>query len=174
MHTEQIISAARRNDRKAQTALYNMYRVSWYQICLRYNGSNAADVLQNALVKIFRKLDLFDPNKGSFKTWSSKVVVNENLMFLRQRANVFVNEEINEAVHTYDSDESALDRMSAKELIQLIHKLPAGYRTVFNLYVIEGYSHQEISQNLGISIGTSKSQLSKARKLLKRKLEVLL
>lgn len=144
-------------------------------ICLRYqNGRfDAEDCLQNALVKIFSKLSTFDPDKGKFEHWSSRVVTNENLIFLRKRKAFDNLDEAEDriAAPTHFSDEQAL---SPKQLTSIIQKLPEGYRTVFNLYVLDGYTHQEIAQILNISVGTSKSQLFKARKMLQQQLEVLL
>lgn len=172
----EIISRVLRKERAAQVQLYKQYQTTWYMICLRYHKSreDAQDVLQNALIKIFTKLEQFDIQKGNFKAWSSKVVVNENLMFLRSKVKTFKVDAIEDVLFIPDQSESALDILSAEELTKMIQKLPAGYRAVFNLYVIEGFSHQEIADMLDINIGTSKSQLSKARKLLQKQLESLL
>jgi len=171
-----IIARAKNKDRKAQGMLYAEFNVKWFMISLRYcsNRADASDVLQNALVKIFLKLDQFDSVRGNFSSWSSKIVVNESLMFLRQRSNAFKNVEVNDELLAFNENESPIDILSAEELTSLIQKLPDGYRTVFNLYVIEGYNHNEIADLLKITSGTSKSQLSKARKLLQQKLEVIL
>ena len=176
MTEKQIISRAKKRDRKAQTALYSTYQHKWYAICLRYNKNqaDAMDVLQNALINIFSKIDQFDEKRGNFKAWSNQIVVNENLMFLRKRVASFKVDEIHEDYQVEDRSESALDVLSAEELNKMVQRLPDGYRIVFNLYVIEGYNHKEIGERLGISPGTSKSQLFKAKKMLQKKLEVLL
>lgn len=176
MSENQIILAARKNDHNAQTQLYYKYKTVWYMICLRYNNceADALDVLQNALINIFSKLKQFDNQKGNFKSWSCKIVVNENLMFLRKKVSSFKVGFLEEHLHVQDRNETAIDMLSSEELIKMIQKLPEGYRAVFNLYVLEGYSHKEISKILGINIGTSKSQLYKAKKLLQHKLEVLI
>ena len=101
-------------------------------------------------------------------------MINENLMFLRKKVSAFKVDAIEEVLFVPDQRESALDILSAEELTKMIQKLPAGYRAVFNLYVIEGFNHQEIADILEIQTGTSKSQLSKARKLLQKQLEALL
>ena len=172
----EIISRVLKKERAAQVLLYKRYQTTWYMICLRYHRSkeDAQDVLQNALIKIFTKLEQFDTSKGNFKSWSSKVVINENLMFLRKKVSSFKVDAIDNLLFVPDQPESALDILSAEELTKMIQKLPPGYRTVFNLYIIEGFNHKEISKMLSIGIGTSKSQLSKARKLLQKQLEALL
>ena len=176
MSENEIISRVLKKERSAQVLLYKKYQTVWYMICLRYHNSkeDAQDVLQNALIKIYTKLDQFDIEKGNFKSWSSKVVINENLMFLRKKVKSFKVDAIDDVLFIPDQSESALDILSAEELTKMIQKLPAGYRAVFNLYVIEGFNHQEIADLLSINIGTSKSQLSKARKLLQKQLEALL
>jgi RNA polymerase sigma-70 factor (ECF subfamily) len=176
MTENQIIQAASKNDKNAQTRLYHLHKTNWYMICLRYNSceADAMDVLQNALIKIFTNLKQFESRKGKFKSWSGKIIVNENLMFLRKKIASFKVSFLEEHLHVEDTYESAIDILSAEELTKLIQKLPEGYRTVFNLYVLEGYSHKEISEILKISVGTSKSQLFKAKKLLQQKLEVLI
>ncbi len=157
----------------AQKELYLQYKHLWFTICLRYvhKREDALDVLQNALIKIFSKLNTFDSKLGNFKSWSTKVVVNESIMFQRKYWNTpevgGVNFElINETV---ESD--ALANLSLEYMTKLIQELPHGYRIVFNLYEIDGYSHKEIAEKLGISVGTSKSQLFKAKSILKKKLE---
>ncbi len=176
MAEAEIIKEAKKKSRKAQTWLYENYKNTWYAICLRYcrEVNDASDVLQNALVKIFTKMKQFDPDKGQLKSWSSKIVVNENLMHLRKTVDSFQMSDIQDEFHLEDTSETPLDRLSAKELSALIRALPKGYRTVFNLYVLDGYNHREIAVMLNISEGTSKSQLFKARKMLQEKLEVLI
>lgn len=176
MTETQLVKGLINGDRKAQTRCYEQYRSVWYSICLRYqnNSATALDCLQNALIKIFSKISQFDVEKGSFKSWSSRIVINENLMELRKRSSKAFVEDIEESYDLFDESESAVEMLSAQELTNMIQQLPAGYRTIFNMYVIEGYSHVEISKELGISAGTSKSQLFKARKLLQQQLEVLI
>lgn len=176
MSEEQIIHGVKQGDRDAQTALFTQYRSHWYMICLRYNkdANDALDALQNGLIKIYTKMHMFDLSKGSFKAWSSQVIVNENLMFLRKRTQSFKVEDISEINQIEQEGETPIDMLSAEELTKLVQLLPDGYRVVFNMYVMEGYSHAEIAEELGISSGTSKSQLFKARKLLQQRLEVLI
>ena len=171
-----MISKARKGEHKAQTLLYKNYRALWFSMCLRYNKNrdDALDALQNALINIFSNLDQFDSKKGSFKSWSTRIVVNENLMLLRKRSTEMNSVAMEEEIWHHWIEESSESSFSAQELMKMIQKLPQGYQAVFNLYVIEGYSHQEIAEILNVSIGTSKSQLFKAKKMLRSKLEVLI
>jgi RNA polymerase sigma factor (sigma-70 family) len=176
MSLDKIIRDTGKNNRKAQAQLYDEFGSLWYSICLRYNNNDedAQDALQNALIKIYTKIKQFDPEKGSFKSWSARIVVNENLMLLRKNKTNFVKAPDELSHELTDNSLLATDILSAGELTRLIQSLPEGYRMVFNLYVIEGYSHEEIAEKLGISQGTSKSQLYKAKQKLKQKLEVLI
>ncbi len=169
-----LIQGLKLKDRDAQTAAYKLYRTPWYMICLRYcsHKDDALDVLQNALIKIFSKIDQFDELRGSFKSWSSQIVVNENLQFLREkRQSIQLEEEAMQEAFIYEDEDTNI--LSSEELTKLIQQLPDGYRTVFNMYVMEGYTHNEIAAYLDIGVGTSKSQLSKARKMLQKSIEVL-
>ncbi len=156
--------------------LYSQYRQHWYLICLRYQPSStqADDALQNGLIKIFKNYHQFDQKRGDFKSWSSKIMVNENLMLIRKNKSIFAFDELANSDIPHDTSEGAIDRMSMEELVLLIQNLPDGYRSVFNLYVIEGYSHKEISELLNISVGTSKSQLHKAKKMLQTEIQIVL
>lgn len=161
-----IIQQCISGKRKAQRELYDKYRSVWFTVCLRYlnQRQDALDALQNSLVKIYSNLKSFDQTKGKFTTWSSRIVVNECLMLIRKRTKVKAPGE--ELLSFPASMPSAVEQLSAKEIVRLVQGLPDGYRTVFNLYAIEGYKHHEIAEMLGISVGASKSQLHKARKLL--------
>lgn len=172
----QLIKAAKRQKREAQNKLYEMYKRYWFAICLRYqrNRQDAEDCLQNGLVKIFSNIRQFNEAKGDFKSWSAKIIVNENLMFLRAMK---PTEELTESSGELDviwPETETEGALSTERLTKLIQQLPAGYRSVFNLYVVEGFSHKEISEILNISMGASKSQLSKARRMLRLQIEVLL
>ncbi len=136
MDEKQVIKQAQKNKRKAQTELYNRYKSVWFRICLRYNRdqNDAADVLQNALVKIFTKMSQFDVNKGSFQSWSSNIVVNENLMYLRKNKSQFVTDELNDEIQKIDDSETPFESLSRKELTKLISGLPEGSRLLSNFY----------------------------------------
>jgi RNA polymerase sigma-70 factor (ECF subfamily) len=172
----QLIKAAKKRKREAQNQLYDLYKRYWFAICLRYqtNRQDAEDCLQNGLVKIFSNIGQFNEKKGEFKSWSSKIIVNENLMLLRSMKNTEELTDSNAEVEMIWPETETVGALSAERLTKLIQQLPDGYRSVFNLYVVEGYSHKEISEILSISIGASKSQLSKARRMLRLQIEVLL
>jgi len=163
-----IIRLCKEGKQTAQRKLYDKYRSKWFVVCLRYHNhrQDALDALQNALIKIFSRLGDFNIELGTFGAWSTRIVVNECLMLLRKKKGGIFNVDGDRQDLVIATAPSVLDEMSAKEIVQLIQSLPDGYRVVFNLYAVEGYKHKEISAMLGISIGTSKSQLFKARKIL--------
>lgn len=175
MTEKRLIEQARRRNRKAQTELYERYRTYWYMLSLRYNRNehDAQDVLQEAMIQIFSKLDQFKGDRGTFKSWSGRIVINHCITFLRKNRPTQFADQLEDHGYLKEDDHTPIDLLSAEELMGVIRKLPDGYRTIFNLYVLEGYNHREISGMLNISEGTSKSQLFKAKKLLKEKLEVL-
>ena len=154
---------------EAQRRLYEKYRSMWFMICLRYvkEREDALDILQDSLVKIYTKLNQYDPNKGQFSTWSSKIVVNESIMFSKKKLKELGLDQLHEDSLLYAKEEEKLELLSAQELTKMVQELPEGYRLVFNLNVIEGYTHIEIVELLGISVGTSNSQLFKAKNILK-------
>lgn len=141
-------------------------------VCFRYMKSkeDAEDVLLEGFYKVFKNLKKFNyENENAFFGWVKRIMVNESLMKLRKNKEIQVlaiNEDLDQEV-----DVSPISELQAADLMQLIRTIPLGYRTVFNLYEVEGFSHQEISEELGISIGTSKSQLFKAKKMLREMLE---
>ena len=168
-----IIKLCIRGDEKAQRELYLGYRTKWYMMAMRYgkNKQQADDILQEGLIQVFNSLHLFDERKGNFGTWSTRILIYAALKFLKKYNWEDSFKNIEEALDYEDNQESIFEKLAAKELTVLIQQLPLGYRLVFNLYVMEGYAHREIAEELGISEGTSKSQLSKARKQLRAKLE---
>ena len=163
----QIIERCKNNDRKAQQALYDKYAALFFGICLRYisDRAEAEDVLVESFYKIFSKVSQYK-GEGSFEGWMRRVVVNESLMSIRKRKNLNLHVDIEKA-YTIKSDATALTDIGYQEILDLIAELPTGYRTIFNLYVIEGYKHREIAEQLDISINTSKSQLILAKKRLR-------
>jgi RNA polymerase sigma factor (sigma-70 family) len=161
-----LIKGCLENDRRMQQELYNRFAPKMYGVCLRYtgNGDDAQDVLQDGFVKVFRKLDSFR-SEGSFEGWIRRVFVNtaiEHVMRKHYMQPVTEREE-----NTLESKTlTALDGLSEKDILKLVQQLAPGYRAVFNLYVVEGYSHKEIGEMLDITEGTSKSQLSRAKVIL--------
>ncbi len=171
-----IIAKCLKKDRVAQRRLYDLYKNQWYTVCLRYASQreNANDILQNALIKIYDKINQYDAELGKFSSWSYKIVLNECYSYHRKQVSQLSEVEIKDDVDMTTNDVTPIDKLSAEELIRLVQKLPNGYRAVFNMYAVEGYSHKEIASKLGISEGTSKSQYFKAKKILKEKVEYLI
>lgn len=167
-----LARAISKGDPKAQSMLYERYSPKMLSICLRYMGDmmEAEDVMIEGFMRIFDKIGQFN-FKGSFEGWMRRIMVNEALMRLRGKK--MINVELEEVRQESSTAVSAESELNAQELLKLVNELPVGYRTVFNLYAIEGYSHAEIAEQLGISEGTSKSQLSRARALLQERLKVI-
>ena len=142
-------------------------------VCMRYSSSeaDAEDILQDTFVTVFRKLDTFK-GEGALGGWIRRIAINTALMHYRKNKKNKLYAEIEDAGIDLASTDNVFDAISAKHLMGLIQSLPSGYRMVFNLYGIEGYKHHEIAEKLGISEGTSKSQYSRARKMLIEKLEL--
>ncbi|MFD2203473.1 RNA polymerase sigma factor [Shivajiella indica] len=166
----EIIKGCLKGERKAQQHLYESYSKRFLAICLRYvkDKDLAEDTMIEGFMKIFEKLPQFE-SKGSFEGWMKRIMVTQSLLTLRNNRNL--NMEVYAETQLEISDSSyELNHLEADDLVQLIQELPIGYRTVFNLYAVEGYSHAEIGDLLGISESTSKSQLSRARNVLKQKI----
>ena len=163
-----LAKAVQRQDPKAQTRLYEKFSSKMLAVCTRYVGDKmeAEDVMIDGFMRVFDKIDQFT-FQGSFEGWIRKIMVNEALMYVRSKKMIIVDLEY---ATEETSDSSFSTDLEAADLMKLIEELPVGYRTVFNLYAIEGYNHLEIGEMLGISEGTSKSQLSRARAMLQAKL----
>ena len=168
----ELLEGCQKGNPRMQRALYEQYHRLLFGICLRYtdNRDDAQDILQEGMVKVFQHLDRFR-GAGSFEGWMRRIVIRTAIEHYRRRSRYFMVEI--DAAKEESLDADALSRLSREEMLGLIRQLPVGYRTVFNLYAIEGYTHQEIGEMLGISVGTSKSQLSRAKKLLQHQLECL-
>lgn len=153
-------------NRHYQEVFYKKYSQKMYNLCLAYTSSHddAKDVMQDGFVKAFTSLKHYQGN-GSLEGWVRKIIVNTAIDFYRKKSKEIKNINIDD-VHDLTYDVSVLDALHAKHLVDLIQKLPEGANLIFNLYVVEGYSHEEIAKKLDISIGTSKSQLSRAKSLL--------
>jgi len=166
---KKLIKKCKRNDRKAQSQIYQLYATKLFFLCLKYskNKQEAEDNLQNGFITIFSKIKQFKFS-GSFEGWMKRIIVNTALQTYRtQKVLSLVNENFIEDV-TVEVDE---DEISLDYLLSLIQGLPNRYRMVFNMYILDGYSHKEIAALLKISEGTSKSNLSRARAILKNKIE---
>ena len=162
-----LARAVQRKDPKAQTRLYEKFSSKMLAVCTRYVGdkTEAEDVMIDGFMRIFDKIDQFT-FQGSFEGWVRRIMVNEALMYVRSKKMIIVDLEY---ATEETSNASFSTDLEAADLMKIIEELPVGYRTVFNLYAIEGYNHQEIGEMLGISEGTSKSQLSRARVMLQAK-----
>lgn len=163
LNDEQLIRLCQTNDARAQQTLYERYVHKMYHVCFRYLGDSqeSEDAVTDGFVKVFSKIDTFEyRGKGSLDGWVKRIMINESLMLLRKRKTIQVDIDQILEIETDQLSDAQLHEM---EIMKLVYQLPKGYRTVFNLYVIEGYSHKEIAEKLGISENTSKSQLSKAR-----------
>ncbi len=167
-HETQLIRALKGSDPKAQRMLYEKFSGKLMSVCLRYVGDRmtAEDILVQGFMKIFDSVPQFR-EEGSFEGWMRRIMVNEALAYLRQQRRILDNVSIEEAAAVPDYT-YADQNLEASEIMEMIGKLPFGYRTVFNLYAIEGFTHLEIAETLGITESTSKSQLHRARAHLQK------
>lgn len=166
---EETIRKCASGDRKAQTALYNHFASKMYGVCLRYSKDNneAEDNLQDGFIRVFMKISQFG-FKGSFEGWMRRIMVNTSLEKFRRNNHLYPVEDMI-AFESVQVPEQTISAISADDLLKIIQELPPRYRMVFNLYAIEGYSHQEIAKLMKITEGTSKSNLSRARVILQKK-----
>ncbi len=169
LHENSLIWACKKGEREAQNTLFKRFGAKMFAVCKRYmkDQMDAEDVLMEGFVKVFLAIQDFK-EEGSLEGWIRRIMVNECLMSLRKRRIEYGMAE--EAVLVAEPA-TILEQLSSKEIQEHILRLPDGFRTVFNLYAIEGYSHAEIAERLGISEGTSKSQLSRARAYLQQKIK---
>ena len=166
----ELIEGCRRKNGQAQKNLYDRYAGKLHALCCRYikEKMEAEDVFITAFTKILDRIDQYK-GEGSFEGWMKRIVVNESLTYLRRNKNMYLEMDI-EAADREPDFERLENELHAEDLMKLIDALPSGYRIVFNLYAIDGYSHKEIADQLGISENTSKSQLSRARVALQKSL----
>jgi RNA polymerase sigma factor (sigma-70 family) len=166
----ELIEGCRRKDRAAQKSIYDQMAGKMLSLCSRYikDKMEAEDVLVTSFLKVFDRIDQFK-NEGSFEGWVRKIVVNESLTYLRKNKAMYIETDLEVADREPDLN-IADTHLEADDLLKLVAELPAGYRIVFNMYAIDGYSHKEIAVQLGISENTSKSQLSRARSHLQARL----
>lgn len=170
MNEEQLVTKCLEKDALAQKQLFDVYSRRMMGVCLRYSkdSEEAQDVLQMGFIKVFEKLDMYN-HKGSLEGWIRKIIVNTALDNIRKNKKLMNNVELEKVdfqLHNYN--ENAVDELSAQDLLKVIQEMPTGFKTVFNMYVIEGYSHKEIAEELNISVNTSKSQFSRARAYLQK------
>ena len=170
--TETFVSRCKNGDARAQKQLFELLFAPMYRVCLRYlnHKEDAEDCLMKGFMKVFHNLAQFQYNgEGSVQAWIRRIMVNECLMTLRRKSDLLFQPEAESLECSLPAD--ILLKTDAEALNKIVMQLPAGYRTVFNLFAVEGYSHKEIGNLLGITESTSKSQFSKARMKLKQLLE---
>jgi RNA polymerase sigma factor (sigma-70 family) len=166
----ELIEGCKRHDQHAQRFLYEHFSGKMFALCCRYvkDKMEAEDVLITSFTKIFDRISQFK-NEGSFEGWIRRIVVNESLTYLRRNKSMYLETDLEAAEREPDYDQLE-NQLEAEDLMKLIAGLPAGYRIVFNMYAVDGYSHKEIADQLGITESTSKSQLSRARVALQKAL----
>ena len=169
MSEKQLIDGCINGDRKAQKALYDKYSRRMMAVCLRYvkDIEDARDLLQEGFIKLFSNIEKYS-GEGSFDGWVRKIFVNCALERLRQNDILKGADDINDINIMEIPDESAVSQLSSDEIMMHVRSLPDGFRTVFNLFAIEGYSHKEIGEKLNITESTSRSQYMRARKILQK------
>jgi len=164
---KQLISDCLQGDRMAQKRLYETYSGKMMAVCLRYcrDRETAKDLLHDGFLKVYIHLDSFRGN-GSFEGWIRRIMVNTALEFLRKQNDEGFHLDVEEAYTLTNDEIGILERMQAEELIQVIQRLPDTYRTTFNLFVVEGYSHKEIAETMHITESSSRVYLTRARQML--------
>ncbi len=164
MTDEQLVEAILRQQAPAQRLLYDKYARKMFGVCLRYakGKEEAEDLLQEGFIKVFQKLSSYKA-EGSLEGWIRRIIINTSLDYIRRQK---INWTDIEHIHEPGSEPEIMQKMGTLELLSLVQKLPTGFRTIFNLYAVEGFSHREIGVMLNISEGTSKSQYSRARSQL--------
>jgi RNA polymerase sigma factor (sigma-70 family) len=171
MTEKEIIEGCLANKASAQEKLYALYSRRMMAVCLRYTKSRfeAEDIFHEAFVKIFRNIHMWQG--GSFEGWMRRIFVNTAINHYHQNKKYFDHVDASYAETMLSTSESAIGELSNQELLELINRLPEGYKLIFNLHVVEGYNHAEIAEMLKIAEGSSKSQLFKAKAYLKKLIE---
>jgi len=168
-----LLKGCQKGNRNSQNRLYELYYAYGMSICLRYSKTKeeAVEILNDGFIKIFTKVDKY--TKGlSFKGWLRRIMINSAIDYFRKNERHYHSVDISYAKNE-EINEAALDAIAEKEILNAIQSLPPSYRIVFNLHAIEGFKHEEIAEQLDISVGTSKSNLAMARSKLKRALDVM-
>ena len=169
MTEEQLVKECISRNAIAHKKFYDLFAKKMMGVCLRYaaNPDEAQDVLQDGFIKVFSKLPKF-VNKGSLEGWVRKIIVNTALDQYRKNKKYQSDVEIDAVSFRLEQRDFIIETINANDLLQLIQTIPKGYRVVFNLFAIEGYSHKEIAEQLGVTESTSKSQYSRAKKMLRK------
>lgn len=174
---EQVIDGCIQGEHESQEILYKAYSPTMFGICLRYSKSRdeAQDIMQEGFIKVFGNIHKFR-KEGSLEGWVKRIMVNTSLNYIQKEKRTQYHKDIDDInelnIETFEEAEPEI-KYSQDELLAIVQKLPDGYKSVFNLYVFEKYKHREIAEILGISVNTSKSQLSKARVFLQKELHKL-
>ena len=168
----QLIDACKKGDRASQKILFDRLAPRMFPLCIRYvkDRSLAEDILQDGFITLFTRIDTYKAD-GSFEGWARRIFVTTALMYLRKKDALKMSDELDTARGMKAETVSQMQNIGYKELMELVMTLPAGFRTVFNMYAIEGYSHKEIAQMLGITETTSRTQFSRARAWLQNKIK---
>lgn len=172
MDDERLVKQCLKGKRSAQKHFYERFSEKMFGVCLRYVKQHdaAQDVLQDGFIKVFQNLQKYN-NKGSLEGWVRRVIVNTALDYLRKEKTKGYSVQVEDVSYRLEKNDFIIERLSANDLLKIIHTLPEGYKTVFNMYAIEGYSHKEIAAKLDISENTSKSQYSRAKAQIRDLLE---
>tara|TARA_B110000014_G_C20100222_1_gene577390 strand:- start:760 stop:1314 length:555 start_codon:yes stop_codon:yes gene_type:complete len=172
MSDDELVEQCLEKDVKAQKLLFQRFAPKMMGVCLRYASSSteAEDMLQEGLIKVYEKLKMYS-GKGSLEGWIRRIVVNTALDIIRKNKKMKFNTSIDDVEYSLKKEQYIIENLTVNDLMKILQTIPVGYRTVFNMYAIEGFSHKEIAEELGISVSTSKSQLSRARTVLKRIIE---
>ncbi|MDG5490118.1 RNA polymerase sigma factor [Psychroserpens sp. SPM9] len=172
MSLDHLIKACKKHNLKAQSQLYQMYKDDLFTLCLKYckNREEAQDNLQDAFLEIFRKIKTYK-GSGSFEGWIKRITINKAIDKYKKDShlNIVINNDLLEDHNLMDIE--TLERIPLDQILKHIQELPPRYRLVFNLYELDGYSHKDISKLLNISVNTSKSNLHRAKSLLKTKMQ---
>ncbi len=171
---QDLINRCLKGEAKAQKVLFDRFAPKMYGVVARYFSSveEAQDALQDGFVKVFTKLHEYS-GLGSFEGWIRRIMINTSLNLIRDNLKHQYHQDIDEIQEFVEDENQRYDHLSMEDMLKLVQEMPPGYRTVFNLYDIEGYHHHEIAASLGVSVNTSKSQLLKARAYLRKRIEKL-
>lgn len=169
MEIDKLIFKCIRNDRQSQKQFYMLTADKLMNVSRRYTKdiNDAKDILQNAYIKIFKNLKTFDNEKGNLDSWLTKIVINEALQLIRKNTRQAIREQKSNEQFEELSTPEVISRLQAEDVMKLMAQLPDGYRIVFNMNIVEGYSHKEIALKLNITESTSRSQLTRAKRMLR-------
>ena len=172
MDDNTLVKECLNENSKAQKALFDKFAPKMLSVCLRYmkNTEQAEDALQDGFIKVFRYLKSYE-NTGALEGWIRRIIVNTCLDELKKNKKLLLNVSVEEVEYKLESNDFVQEQMMADDLLKLIQSMPEGYRVIFNMFAIEGYTHQEIATKLGISESTSKSQYLRARGYLRERIE---